>query len=329
MNVEVAFTMSNQTTEIIFDALLPHQTQLLLPNGHMLQVIPSLETIISSPLSTVKLFQYAALIQEERILLAWHENVDEILNVATAIEGKLLSLVSVVQVTFSNSELTRCIQICGHSGSLLIAHAPSYPVNPSTSGNSSTSHFQTELKGLLPPAGPIFDEEAVKSIDSLDRPLALTSAVYVGLSLGLIIFLIIGMGISKVVYEILVDGNWVRTALLVTIPVFILFGIFFMIVIFGNLFQVFGPTKNIATNTRYHSAERPNLKRAYAQGFRPPRMTIQMPIYTESLEGVIKPTVASLKAAISHYESHGGRCSFPCPWPELWLIRSRSRKHLH
>lgn len=41
------------------------------------------------------------------------------------------------------------------------------------------------------------------------------------------------------------DGNYIRLALLSAIPVFLLFGIFFMIVVFGNLFQVFGPTKNI------------------------------------------------------------------------------------
>jgi hypothetical protein len=33
---------------------------------------------------------------------------------------------------------------------------------------------------------------------------------------------------------------------------------------------------------------------------------VQMPVYKEGLEGVIMPTVTSLKAAISHYESHGG-----------------------
>jgi hypothetical protein len=35
-------------------------------------------------------------------------------------------------------------------------------------------------------------------------------------------------------------------------------------------------------------------------------MTIQMPVYKESLAGVIRPTVASLKEAISHYELCGG-----------------------
>ena len=35
-------------------------------------------------------------------------------------------------------------------------------------------------------------------------------------------------------------------------------------------------------------------------------MTIQCPVYLEDLESVIKPTVFSLKAAISTYEMQGG-----------------------
>ena len=151
-----------------------------------------------------------------------------------------------------------------------------------------------------------FDEEALRPTESLDRPLALTSSVYVGGALGLIVFLLVGIGVSKVLYEVLVDGNYIRLALLATIPLFLFFSVFFMIVIFGNLFQVFGPTKNIATNTRYHSAIRPDLRAAYASGFTPPHITVQMPVYTESLDGVLVPTITSLKAAISHYESHGG-----------------------
>jgi GT2 family glycosyltransferase len=37
-----------------------------------------------------------------------------------------------------------------------------------------------------------------------------------------------------------------------------------------------------------------------------PHVTIQMPVYKEGLEGVISPTIMSLKAAISTYELQGG-----------------------
>ncbi len=73
-----------------------------------------------------------------------------------------------------------------------------------------------------------------------------------------------------------------------------------------NAFQAFGPITGSRTNSRYHSAIPPNIAQAEKEGFRRPHMTIQMPVYKESLSGVIKLTVASLKKAISHYELCGG-----------------------
>jgi hypothetical protein len=150
------------------------------------------------------------------------------------------------------------------------------------------------------------DEEAVTSKESPERPLALTSAVLVGLAMMLLIVLIVGFGVSNLVFESFVDGDEIRFALAVTVPIFMTFSVFFAIVIFTDLSQAVGPVKTLKMNTRFYSPLRPNMSKAYAQGFTPPRITIQMPVYTESLRGVIIPTITSLKLAISHYESHGG-----------------------
>jgi hypothetical protein len=156
------------------------------------------------------------------------------------------------------------------------------------------------------------DEEAAKPIESLDRPVAFTSSVYVGLGMILLIVLLFGVGISNLLFQSLLDGNWTRFALAATIPFFVLLSIFVAIVVFGNIFQAFGPIKTLKTNSRFYSPQAPDLAHAYSQGFRPPRITIQMPVYTESLHGVLIPTITSLKAAISHYESHGGKETSLC-----------------
>lgn len=93
INAAVAFTMSTETIDIVLDTLLPHQAELRLSNGHLLQVIPSLSDLATSPVSNVKIFQYAALIQQERILLLWHDSAAEILNNASLMEERLMSLV--------------------------------------------------------------------------------------------------------------------------------------------------------------------------------------------------------------------------------------------
>ena len=150
----------------------------------------------------------------------------------------------------------------------------------------------------------------------------LTSAFYVGLALCLVIVLMFGLGLSVLLSEYLWDGNAVRFALIAAAPFMLLVGLFTVsvplrshcilltihqfIVIFTNLFQAFGPIGGVLSNSRHHSAIKPDLRAAYAQGFTLPPVTIQMPVYKEGLEGVIMPTIRSLKAAISHYESRGG-----------------------
>jgi hypothetical protein len=299
INVEVAFTMSTETTEVIFSLLQPHQEELILPNGSHLQVIESIAEIATSPSSIVKKFQYASLIREEQMLLVWHDELDKILSHAADLEGRLLALV------WGSSSLIFPTNISGFR-----SLQPSVVTSPS----ESTHHIPIEPKAEAGetvhelPAGT--DEESGKSGDSLDRPIALISAVFIGMGVFLIITLLVGFNTSNLIFESMVDGNWLRLALAATLPLFILFSSFFFFVIFGDFFQAVGPIKLLRTNSRFYSPLRPGLSEAYAQGFTPPRVTIQMPVYTESLDGVIIPTITSLKAAISHYESHGGQ-SFP------------------
>jgi hypothetical protein len=91
INAEVAFTMSTETTHVIFSNLQPYQTEVVFPRGNQLQVIDSLGDIVR--LGKIKKFQYAALVREERVLLVWHDDLDKILNHAVSVEEKLLALV--------------------------------------------------------------------------------------------------------------------------------------------------------------------------------------------------------------------------------------------
>lgn len=57
-------------------------------------------------------------------------------------------------------------------------------------------------------------------------------------------------------------------------------------------------------NTRYYSGEAPQRHKIDMSAL--PHVTIQAPVYTESLETVIVPTIKTLRAAISTYEKQGG-----------------------
>lgn len=145
--------------------------------------------------------------------------------------------------------------------------------------------------------------------ESLSRPVIRTSAFFVGLAVCLAICLLLGVFVGKLISECMLDGSYVRLALLAPVPLLICISLFFFQVIFTNIFQMVGPIGGSTTNSRYYSCYKPNLRRAYADGFVPPKITIQMPVYKEGMDTVIIPTVRSLQAAISYYESHGGSAS--------------------
>jgi hypothetical protein len=72
--------------------------------------------------------------------------------------------------------------------------------------------------------------------------------------------------------------------------------------IIGSLMQIFGPVNQLGSNSKAYSGKPPRRIKNGAL----PHMTIQMPVYKEGLAAVIRPTVLSLKAAISTYELQGG-----------------------
>lgn len=72
----------------------------------------------------------------------------------------------------------------------------------------------------------------------------------------------------------------------------------------SNIFQIFGPISSVSQNSKYYSGKAP--RRLNRDIHTLPHVTIQMPVYKEGLNAVIRPTVVSLKTAISTYEMQGG-----------------------
>lgn len=70
----------------------------------------------------------------------------------------------------------------------------------------------------------------------------------------------------------------------------------------GCLAQCFGPVSQLTENSKYYSAKPPQRLRTGVL----PHITIQCPVYKEGLQGVIVPTIKSIKQAICTYELQGG-----------------------
>lgn len=292
VNPGVALTMSTDGTQAIFDVLEPHETQLMFQNGSQIQIFDSMADIATS--INIRKFQYAALVRQERVLLVWHDELGAILSQAMEIESRILALV------------------WGSTKSPFGGWDSAIHSSANSTMDGSAMDIATEPKGKdldVDVEEVESDPEKLESggpKESLARPLIFTSSVFVGLAMVLIITLVVGLGGRAIILQTMTDKFWPRLLLIFTMPLWVALGLFFVIVVFGNIFEVIGPITGVKSNSRFHSAIKPNLATARAQGFQAPPITIQMPIYTESLEGVVKPTVASLQAAISYYESRGG-----------------------
>ncbi|KAK6373448.1 hypothetical protein LTS17_008468 [Exophiala oligosperma] len=151
----------------------------------------------------------------------------------------------------------------------------------------------------------LFDPEK-EGQEAPKRKLLLRHAVMV--SIAMILVVVVEMAcIAKMVTEVQLDRNYTRFALLCLVPMFALFSLFFMIVVCGSLWQIFGPLSSLKQNSKYYSAIAPKPGRY--PDLELPHITIQMPVYKEGLQGVIIPTITSVMQAVKYYEAQGGSAS--------------------
>ncbi|KAK8123070.1 glycosyltransferase family 2 protein [Apiospora sp. TS-2023a] len=122
--------------------------------------------------------------------------------------------------------------------------------------------------------------------------------------------------------EISVDGSYTRLALVALAPVQVFFTLFFAQVIVGCLAQIFGPIRQLTINSKFFSARPP--PRLHSDNL--PHLTVQCPVYKEGLQGVIAPTVKSIKQAISTYELQGGSANMFMNDDGLQLIPEEERR---
>lgn len=302
LNLVVAFTMKLPMLAGILETLREGQKELKFKDGSQLQIADSLDSMVPS---NVKKFQYACLVKHEQLILIWHDELQHVVASAEKLERKLLSMVwgAALPVELTRRQNTKEFEIFA-SQSKSGYNSPM----PRSVYKGVTGDNITRVESFIDLAMEDGDEASFAP-ESLARPVIRTSAVYMGLSIGIAIFFILKASTLEIIKECLLDGTYLRLAILVTVPILLCISLFFFLIVVSNIFQMFGPIGGQIKNSRYYSCIKPNLRQAYALGFQPPHITIQMPVYKEGLNSVILPTIRSLQAAISYYESYGGSAS--------------------
>ncbi|KAJ7829002.1 glycosyl transferase family group 2-domain-containing protein [Mycena olivaceomarginata] len=111
-------------------------------------------------------------------------------------------------------------------------------------------------------------------------------------------------GVSVLLKEYALDGDLTRFALMVTLPVIFCVSIFFCLQLVGNISLIIGPVAQYHENSAFYSAVKPAPNPAVDNNL--PHITIQCPVYKESLHEVIAPSVLSVKKAMQTYARQGG-----------------------
>ncbi|KAF7311950.1 hypothetical protein MIND_00206600 [Mycena indigotica] len=150
------------------------------------------------------------------------------------------------------------------------------------------------------------DPEKAGVESAKDRKLVLLGPFYAGCGAALAAYFVFA-GISVLLEEYALDGDPRRFALVLTLPVIFCVSIFFCLQLVGNLSLVLGPVAQYHENSAYYSAVRPAPNPAVDNNL--PHITIQCPVYKESLKETIAPSVLSVKKAMQTYARQGGSSS--------------------
>ncbi|KAK6498471.1 hypothetical protein TWF481_011062 [Arthrobotrys musiformis] len=312
LDVYVAFTMKSYITEPIFKALPLNATELeLKKGGDRYQVVDSLEEIAQASPKDISRFQYICFVREERVVLLWHDSIKEIVDHAAKVEEVFLSQILNIDVSSPMSESIPATPLNEKVFSTLY-EAPEVTIekmayHKSIQGEEDEKKSTVDVQ--VKEVSPYDVERGTLCGESLARVSYPYTSIYLGIAMAAVAVLVFGQLVRVLITEALADQYYVRFALAAAIPVLLPLTWFFAGTFIIFIAQIIGPVGGLRENSRFYSACPPNVKQAMQVGFKPPHITIQMPVYKESLNIVIKPTVDSLKQAISQYELQGGTAS--------------------
>ncbi|KAJ6477602.1 glycosyl transferase family group 2-domain-containing protein [Mycena sanguinolenta] len=156
-----------------------------------------------------------------------------------------------------------------------------------------------------------------------ERKLVLLGPLYAGCGAGLAAYFALS-GVSVLLGEFALDRDPTRFALLATLPIIFCVSIFFCLQLVGNLSLVLGPVAQYHENSAFYSAVKPAPNPAVDNNL--PHITIQCPVYKESLHEVIAPSVLSVKKAMQTYARQGGTSAIFICDDGMQLISEADRK---
>ncbi|THG96109.1 hypothetical protein EW026_g5663 [Hermanssonia centrifuga] len=290
-----------------------------------IQIVPSM-----SWLPRADKEQRGAFIRDERVLVVWAYNFDDIIPTVRDFEDKLLKLLLLQRSAYASLSSSVAPSTVGSAVNLnekatqIINETEVEAFAKEKEENSKRDHDKRKKKrscgfGYFVSA----KEDIEKTADgSSARPIRLFAPFYGGFAAALSLFFM-GSGISVMIEESVLDGTFTRFALLVTTPFLFCVSLFFSLQIVSNVSMCIGPVAQFHQNSKYYSAIPCGPNKIVDSNL--PHVSIEMPVYKESLKETIAPSVYSLKKAMQTYARQGGTSSIFVHDDGMQLISEEAR----
>ncbi|KAF7338492.1 Glyco-trans-2-like domain-containing protein [Mycena venus] len=258
--------------------------------------------------------QCAAFIRDERVLVVWSESLDAIIPTCQDFEDRLIKLLWRSRPTGPASSNPGSIagSVLSHSSLPARPLGPYDPEKPTPSNSATTrlnpsgeSEKMTKTKVRRNWYGKKVGVTTTSIAPDVEsglrdrREAKLYAPIYNGLAAGLS-FVFIGQGVKTLLEEWALDGSFMRFVLCALTPP----ALFFALQLIQNVTMCIGPVAHFHENSKYYSAIKPRPNKAVDENL--PHITIQMPVYKESLQTVLAPSIESLKKAMQTYARQGG-----------------------
>ncbi|KNZ76240.1 hypothetical protein J132_11110 [Termitomyces sp. J132] len=319
LNPVVAVKMRSSAVVAALAKIEPEDNSIYIDHSTRIQILDSIEYLPQAEKD-----QCGAFIRDESCLVLWSYALESMIPLCKDFDEKLIKHIwrtrDVARKSAPPSIVVTSDRSSG-SDELLNEKTPEAKPEektPATQPEKNSSWFSWRLQPQTREAQPDTDD-AEKGGNRKERKLMLFGPFYAGCGAGLAAYFMTG-GISVLLNEWALDGDALRFALIVTLPVIYCISI----VILLSPARRFGPVKQYHENSMYYSAIKPKPNPEVDNNL--PHITIQMPVYKESLDLVIAPSVFSIKKAMQTYARQGGTSAIFICDDGLQLISEKDRE---
>ncbi|SNX86120.1 uncharacterized protein MEPE_04829 [Melanopsichium pennsylvanicum] len=278
LNCDAAIIINTPLVAAALSTLNYGEDELRLSSSKRVQVVKSLDY-----LGGARRAQMAAFSDTEQVLIIWTESCRDLIEQVRSFERLLVDYVW--SITADPTASAR------HS---MISRSPSLMSLNTTVENTvvTSASAESDLSQL---------ESWVPEV----RPIHWFAGAVRGLGV-CIATVVVANWIRTIIQAVRIDGEPIYlVALLAIFPMFVV-----LLPLADNVAScvtmALGPIRPMMRNSRFYSGVSP---KAPVGKTILPHVTIQVPVYKESLEQVLQPTLDSVRAAITEYELQGGTAS--------------------